>query len=440
MIHQINKVFTLLFILLPLFLITGPAIPDIIITFSGIFFLILILIKKIDFNQINKGFLKISVLFWLSLVFVSIFAIDKSKSFQDSIIFLRFLIIPISCYFLFFKKNKNLNYLLVIIFILVIFVCVDTIFQFFNYNSEDGFGKDLLGFESNWYGRLTGPFGDELIPGSYVSKFGLIGYVFLLLNNYFKNKYFIHIFYLSLILIVCFISGERMALATYSLALLVLFLFLKNDRLIIFASIIIATIFIFSVYKIHPFYNDYEILESSQYHQGLKIEKSYICENDSNKVCSKVINIQPSFFEIIKNFSTSAYGEIYLLSYEMFKDNPITGIGLNNFKYLCNNYAHYKELMVNYDCASHPHNTYIQWLTEGGLIVFLIFMIYLMIIARLIYKNNGERKYKIIAFVLLLILFWPIMSTGSLIKNWYGISVFFIIGISICISRIKKDT
>ena len=64
--------------------------------------------------------------------------------------------------------------------ILVTFVCIDTIYQFLNYSSENGFGEDLLGFKSNWYGRLTGPFGNELIPGSYVSKFGLLGYVFLI--------------------------------------------------------------------------------------------------------------------------------------------------------------------------------------------------------------------------------------------------------------------
>ena len=25
------------------------------------------------------------------------------------------------------------------------------------------------------------------------------------------------------------------------------------------------------------------------------------------------------------------------------------------------------------NCASHPHNIYIQWLTEGGIIVFILF-------------------------------------------------------------------
>ena len=30
-------------------------------------------------------------------------------------------------------------------------------------------------------------------------------------------------------------------------------------------------------------------------------------------------------------------------------------------------------------------------------------------------------------------MFWPIMSTGSLIKNWYGIITFFIIGFYVCV-------
>jgi len=37
---KINKFFIYLFLSVPLFLITGPAIPDLIITFSSIFFLV----------------------------------------------------------------------------------------------------------------------------------------------------------------------------------------------------------------------------------------------------------------------------------------------------------------------------------------------------------------------------------------------------------------
>ncbi len=439
MIYQTKNIFFYLFLLIPLSLITGPAIPDLTITFGGIFALFYLFIKEKNFDLIKNNFIQISLIFWISLILISFFAFNKEKSFQDSIIFCRYLVIPISCYFLFFKTNKELNYLFLIIFILVIFVSLDTLFQFFNYTSKDGFGKDLLGFKSSWYGRLTGPFGDELVPGAYVSKFGLIGFIFLLLNKNLKNKILFQSIYLAIILVVCFVSGERMAFASYSLALIVLLFFLKQHRTVILFSIILGLVTIFTIYKLHPFYNDYKVIESSQYHQGLKIEKNFECENDLNKKCKKIINIQPSFYEIIKNFPTSAYGEIYLLSLKMFKDNPLTGIGVSNFKYLCNNEIKYKKMMVNYDCASHPHNTYVHWLVEGGLLVLLIFILYLIILSYFIIKNKGEKNYKIISLVLILILFWPLMSTGSLIKNWYGINVFFIIGVSMCISKLKSN-
>ena len=437
MTEKIRIFFTYSFLIIPISLITGPAIPDLTITFGCMFALIWIILNKKQNQFFKNNLFYYSILFWLSLLWISFFSYNKQSSFQDSIIYLRYLLIPICCYFLYFEKEKIFQYLLLLVFVLTILVCVDTMFQFFNYNSREGFGTDILGFKSNWYGRLTGPFGDELIPGSYVSKFGLIGFAYLVIKKNFKYKTFIQSSYLAIILIVSFISGERMAFATFLLGLFSLLVFLYNYRSTIFLSIFIGLICIFSIFKLHPFYNDYKVIDSNEFHQGLKIEKTFECEEGSESVCSKIINIQPSFIEVLKNFSTSAYGEIYLLSLKMFKDNPITGVGINNFKYLCKTENDYKNMMINYNCASHPHNIYIQWLAEGGIIVFSIFILYISYILIFILKNKGEKELKIVSIVLLLILFWPIMSTGSLIKNWYGVSTYFIIGISLCLSRLK---
>ena len=105
-----------------------------------------------------------------------------------------------------------------------------------------------------------------------------------------------------------------------------------------------------------------------------KIEKQFSCPDNPKKLCTKLISVQPRFVDIINNFSTSAYGEIYLLSYKMFTNNPITGVGLSTFKYLCENQSIYKDMMNNYNCASHPHNIYIQWLAETGVVVFMLFL------------------------------------------------------------------
>jgi len=439
MILQSKNLLSYLYLLIPLFLITGPAIPDIVVTLGVLFGIFFILYQKENENFIKLNLFRISIVFWLCLILISFFSYNKTNSFQDSLIFIRFLLIPFFCYFVFFKDKKIFDRLLLIIFVLVVFVSIDTLYQFMNYTSQDGFGEDLLGFKSNWYGRLTGPFGDELIPGSYISKLGLFGFVFLISKKKLENNIIIQSLYLSLIILVCYVSGERMAFATFSLSLLILFIFLNGFRISILLSILIGTLFIFLAIYLHPFYNDFNVIESTQYHQGQKIEKMYPCENDIEKLCSKIINIQPSFFEVIKNFGTSAYGEIYKLSYKMFLDNPITGIGINNFKDLCNSNEFYKKLMVNYDCASHPHNIYIQWLTEGGIIVFISFIIYLYYLVKFIIKNTGNKKYKIISVIVILSMFWPIMSTGSLIKNWYGITTFFIIGICMCLSKFKNS-
>ena len=78
----ISKKFLAIFLLIPLFLITGPAIPDIIIT-SGVIFGIYYVIRQRtykDFNNINLY--KISLLLWISFIFISFFHIIKYIHFK----------------------------------------------------------------------------------------------------------------------------------------------------------------------------------------------------------------------------------------------------------------------------------------------------------------------------------------------------------------------
>ncbi len=432
-----NNFFFYIFMLVPFFLITGPAIPDIIITFCALFFLFNFIILKKNLNFLKDKFFLFSILFWFSILFISFFAFDKNKSFQDSIIFFRLLIIPTIGYFLFFNNEEKIKKTIIVIFGCVVFVLIDTLFQYFNYSSEFGFQKDILGFKSNWYGRLTGPFRNELVPGAYVSKFSLLGYLFFYFIKNIRYQNLLEIIYLTLTGFVCFASGERMALATFYLALFFLLYFLKNKRLVFSSSIALSIILIGLAINIHPFYNDYKIISSSHLHQGLTIEKYFECDQNSYKKCKKIINLQPRFIEVLKNFSSSAYGEIYKVGWNMFKDNPLTGVGISNYEISCINNNKYKSIMLNYDCASHPHNIYIQWISEGGIITFISFFLLIFSIFNLIIYGKNQKIFNYIAIACMIILFWPIMSTGSLIKNWNGVLTFYIIALCISLNRIK---
>ena len=93
MILQFKNLFIYLFLFIPLFLITGPAIPDIVITLGILFGIFYILYQKEYDNFIKLNLFRISIIFWLSLILISFFAYNKINSFQDSLIFVRFLLI-----------------------------------------------------------------------------------------------------------------------------------------------------------------------------------------------------------------------------------------------------------------------------------------------------------------------------------------------------------
>ncbi len=438
--HRINFFFSFLIILLPISLITGPAIPDITITISVIFLILSHLFKKKIFDLLQFNWFKLSLYFWIYLLLSSFFAYNFYIALTESLIFLRFLFIPLLIYFLIFDSENKKKILFITIFISIIFVIIDSFYQFLNYSSESGFQEDIFGYKPEFapFNRLTGPFKD-LVPGAYVSKFSFLGIIFFhLFIRSIKLKQTLIILYLGICGYFTFISGERMAFATFGLGMFIYILFNKLfNKYILSLSIIFMSLLILITIELHPSYNDYTIKKSSSIELGLIVEKEFICDSNSSKICKKEVNYQPSFFSVIKNFSESAYGEIYLLSLEMYKNNKIFGIGLNNFKNLCENEIAYNNQLKNIGCVTHPHNYYLQWLVETGPIGLIGFIIYLTLLINYVLRKNSDHELKLISIVVFIILFWPIMSTGSLTKNWLGVSTFFIIGIITFINKIE---
>ena len=431
-----NNIITLSFFLvsmIPLTLITGPAIPDISLILVSIFFIFYFLNNKIDKTEIY--FIYFTIIFWVVLIILNFYSLNIYKSFAESLIFLRMLLLPLIMFTWLFINKERIKIVLLIILIANLIVIVDCVYQFFNYFPLEGFREGIIGRKPEIYGRLSGPFLD-MVPGSFISKFFIFG--FLGLTYAVKDKLYLNILsiiYITLCGYITFISGERMALATFILGMLLSIIVLRKHRLIFIISILCFIFTSYLTYKLHDNYKNFEILESNPNHLGLKIEKfDTNCLNENK--CSRIINLQPSFLKVVSNFNKSAYYDAYSLAISMIKKNPISGIGMNNFYYGCRNIEEFKRDV----CWSHPHNFYLQWLTENGLIGFIFFLIYILYIFKLIIIKNRKftifENYSIIPMV---IIFWPIMSTGSLLKNWHGIETFFIIGLCLSLSNLKNS-
>ena len=77
-----DNFFFLIFMLVPVLLITGPALPDISITLCALFFLFNSIILKKDYNFLKDNFFLASIIFWFSILFISFFAFKKTSHFR----------------------------------------------------------------------------------------------------------------------------------------------------------------------------------------------------------------------------------------------------------------------------------------------------------------------------------------------------------------------
>ena len=132
----------------------------------------------------------------------------------------------------------------------------------------------------------------------------------------------------------------------------------------------------------------------------------------------------------------------YLTAVEIFKDNKLFGVGPKNFRKICKNKNYY---LNEFSCSTHPHNYYIQVLSETGIIGFLlIFIIYLSFVYLYFHniikfnKENFLSKHVLISSFL--INFFPFFPSGSLFNNWNSIIYTFPIGFLIALYNNRESS
>jgi len=137
--------------------------------------------------------------------------------------------------------------------------------------------------------------------------------------------------------------------------------------------------------------------------------------------------------------------DMYVTAYRIFLDNKFFGVGPRQFRNICDKYS-----VSEYSCETHPHNTYIELLSESGifsfLIVFTIFILIVFIsIKHFIYKFIQGKKsllndFEVCLLSALLISLWPFSPSGSFFNNWMSIVYYFPIGLLLWQRSKDKNT
>lgn len=430
------KFFPLLFI--PLSIIIGQAALSITIFFSILIFLFNI--KNLNFNINLQNFFFISFFFILIVSTKINNNLDKTNFtiLLNSFLYLKFLIlyILINSIEITDKTYLTIKNIFLITLVCLVFVLIDTIFQYQNPEKKDLFGYMATGQNAN---RLTGPFGsNEAIPGSFLIKICFICLIFVNLISILSTKINkkILLSFVSILNILFFItillSGERIAFMMSILSLLIFVFFIKKFKKFFFLSGLITLISLSLIIISNDYIkNRYQILGkfllSKNYLSGDVIEINKLKDNDFSKK-NKI------------NFFNNQWGAHYLTSIEIFKDNIFFGSGIKGFRNNCNNqkYENIQSLSYYKRCSSHSHNLYFEILSETGILGFISIFSFFLIITfksiKLIIKLNSKKlsvKDEIYlgcfigSIAVMLSILWPIRSSGSFFSNMNGSMIWY---------------
>ena len=387
------KILSIFIIILPIFLITGPALSDFIVIILA--FVYLFYLSKINFSQIIKNkIIILFLIFYFIIIVSSLFSVNISHSLKSTIPYIRFLFFSLAIY-LIIKKNHNilLNFLFVI--------CLANIIIFIGSLYELVFDNNILGADKIFKHRVSSFFGDEYIMGSYSSRLlPLIGAIYFMCKI--KNKKFTLLFWIGFMLGISnvFLSGERTSLL-YLFVFIIPFIicYVSKSTFKKIINILILGISFFLIIYLNPgFKKRYIDLTISQFQN----EKTLIFSEE--------------------------HTQIYKTAYKIFIDFPIIGSGPNTYRLL---YDEDKYNSGKHSANTHPHNTYLQIISEVGLVgvvipIFLLLILLYNYLLEIFFKKTD--LIKLCFYSSFIITLFPIIPSGNFFNNYLSIIYYLPLG------------
>jgi O-antigen ligase len=389
-----------LLLFFPFFSVLGPAYVNLLLIISSIYF-IYFLVRFKPYSYLKLNWIYLYLIFFAYVICTSFFATNYIHALQNSFSQIRFLLFSLFIY-LCIPNTKNFDLIIKTWLFFILFVAFDTLIQFYS-------GQDIFGKISGEPTRLSGPFGKELIVGAFISMMSvpLLSYYNEKING-FNFKFIIFSLIYIFLIITLALSGERLSFLIFVSSTLIILILKSNfKKILIFSFFLIFLLII--IYK-----NNYYV---------------------KNRV--------DDFNHIIKNFYESSYGRLYESSYLLFKKNYIFGVGLKNYRYDCDNQVDPRPNSIYQFCSTHPHNFYLEILTETGVIGSLLLLssittLLLYLYRKIVVLKKKHNPYLSLLYGNILLIFvylFPIKTSGSFFTTWNGSFFWLNVGMALLLTK-----
>ena len=396
--NYLKKVYFLLFFLVPISLIAGAAVSLINIIFLILIFLLFSL-KDLKRNFLYNSEIVFLITLYFYLIFNSFIAVDFETSALRNFGFIRYIILFIIINYFFYKFKKADN-IFIFWFLILVLVASDSYLEFFT-------GKNILGYGEKYGERIVSFFKDEPIVGAYINGFIfiIVGFLF---DKFFNKDLKSKILLISVIIflfIIVLLTGERSNGIKVLIGFTLFFILNQNLNL----KIKIITFLTISILFLSILLNSNYL--KNRYYTG------FIYHFTDRERLSSFIEGQQYF-------------ELYRSGLEIFKDYPFFGVGNKNYRVITSKYEGIRE---NYASSNHPHQIYIELLSEHGgigtiIILSIIFALMFRHIKIIILSKNSVQ---IGCFVYLIINFLPLLPSGSFFSDfpstlfWLNLSIMY---------------
>ena len=395
-------------ILMPALLISGPFLSDLGVSLITVLFLINSTKNNLK-KYFNNYYFKFFFLFCLILIVSSFLSENKLISLKKSLFYFRFGIFSLCFWYLLERNNFLLKYLFYSILICYCSLVLDGYFQYFS-------GKNLFGYPLYNSYRVSSFCGSELILGSYLARlFPIFFGLFVYLDQFKKNKF--TLFFVTIIFILSegliLVSGERLALFFMNLSAIYIILMIKQYKIYRLWTYILSIILIAVLMTTVP-----------------NTKERFIDQTINDLTRNQNLNKEDDKLYIFSKPHT----DMYITAYRIFLDNKYFGVGPRQYRNTCDQYS-----VSEYSCETHPHNTYMELLSEAGIFAFIIVAIIFLLlcyksIIHLISKFIGRKNsifndLEVCLISALIISLWPFSPSGSFFHNWMSVVYYFPVGL-----------